>query len=117
MIYYYRVNVFRVIDGDTVEADIDLGFGVWIRDRLRLAGIDAPEMTGNDKELGRVAKCYLKALIAEQDAVYAQTFKDKRGKYGRMLATLFGPDGLNLNDLLVSRGYARHVTLFNERWS
>ncbi len=116
MRYYYRINVFRVIDGDTIEADIDLGFGVWIRDRLRLAGIDTPEMNGPEKELGIVCKRYLTALLGEQEAVYARTYKDKRGKYGRMLATLFGPDDVNLNDLLVTRGYAKRVLMFSERW-
>ena len=115
MIYYYRISVLRVIDGDTIIADIDLGFGVWITDRLRLASIDAPELHGETKELGLQAKQYLSEVLSTQEAVFAQTFKDKRCKYGRMLATLFGLDGLNINDLLVKHGHARRVAMFCER--
>lgn len=116
MIYYYRISVLRVIDGDTIEADIDLGFGVWITDRLRLASIDAPEVRGETRQMGLEAKKYLADVLNQQDAIFAQTFKDKRGKYGRMLATIFGPDGLNINELLVKHGHARRVAIFGERW-
>jgi endonuclease YncB( thermonuclease family) len=55
-------------------------------------------------------------VLNTQEAIFAQTFKDKRCKYGRMLATLFGPDGLNINDLLVKHGHARRVAMFCERY-
>ena len=116
MIYYYRILVRRVIDGDTIVADIDLGFGVWITDRLRLASIDAPELHGKTLARGLQAKQYLSDVLNAQEAIFAQTFKDKRCKYGRMLATLFGLDGLNINDLLIKHGHARRVAMFCERY-
>lgn len=63
-LYHYRAVITEVYDGDTVTADVDLGFSVWVRgERLRLARIDAPEVRGDDKDAGFAARDFLRNLI------------------------------------------------------
>ena len=85
--YEYRINVVKIIDGDTVDVDIDLGFGVWLnKQRIRLFGIDAPESRTRDldeKRYGLMAKEFLKERLA--DGAILKTRLDKKGKYGRIL--------------------------------
>ena len=90
--YEYRVEVLKVIDGDTVDVDIDLGFGVWLKnERVRLYGIDTPESRTRDleeKKFGLAAKERLKKLL--KDDVYLRTMvgrggEDMKGKFGRIL--------------------------------
>ena len=85
--YEYRVEVVKVVDGDTVDVNIDLGFGVWLKkQRIRLFGIDAPESRTRDldeKRYGLMAKDYLKDRLA--DGAILKTRLDKKGKYGRIL--------------------------------
>ena len=84
--YEYNVEIVRVVDGDTVDVNIDLGFGVWLRkERVRLYGIDTPESRTRDpieKKFGLFAKEYLKALLGKKSTL--QTRKDGKGKYGRI---------------------------------
>jgi len=84
----YRVKIVRVVDGDTVDVDIDLGFGIWMKgERVRLFGIDTPESRTRDKEekkYGLAAKEYLKEKLAS-GTPFLRTFKDGVGKYGRIL--------------------------------
>jgi micrococcal nuclease len=86
--YEYRVKVLRVVDGDTVDVDIDLGFGVWLhKERVRLFGIDTPESRTRDKEekkYGLAAKAYLKAKL-KAGTPLLRTHKDGKGKFGRIL--------------------------------
>ena len=86
--YEYRCKIRRVVDGDTVDVDIDLGFGTWLRNqRIRMMGIDAPESRTSDKEekvYGLLAKEKLNTLLANSRTL--RTFKDTKGKYGRILA-------------------------------
>ena len=109
--YSYRADIVRLIDGDTVEADIDLGFSVSIRLKLRLYGIDTPEVRGEERERGLEAKLALAELIDQCSPITVQTYKDITGKYGRYLATLMGvTEGgvvINLNDQLVKDGWAK----------
>ena len=87
--YTYRGEVKAVIDADTIDVLIDLGFGVHTMQRLRLYGIDAPEMR---TEAGKIAKEYVKSVLLGGDAlkfVYVRTIKDKKDKYGRKLAVLY----------------------------
>ena len=87
--YQYKAQVKSVIDADTIDVLIDLGFGVHTMQRLRLYGIDAPEMRS---EAGKVAKEYVKSVLLGADAsmfVYVRTLKDKKDKYGRKLAVLY----------------------------
>ncbi len=110
--YTYSAKVLRVIDGDTVEADIDLGFHTWRRaERLRLARIDAPEIRGGSREKGFAAKKWLSELIEGQwlivRTVADKSGRDSRGSFGRYLVELFY-EGKNLNDELVKAGHARY---------
>ncbi|MCW4050800.1 MAG: thermonuclease family protein, partial [Candidatus Bathyarchaeota archaeon] len=85
--YTYRAVVVSVYDGDTIRADIDLGFGFWAHRRpLRLADIDAPELRGDTLEAGRVARDFLKKLVMGRDVLIETS---KSGKYGRWLADVY----------------------------
>jgi len=111
-LYEYAAVLQRVVDGDTVILDIDLGFGVWKRgESFRLYGINAPEMRGASKVAGQAAKTYLMALLMHQlehtEPLLVRTHKaDKQDKYGRYLATLWLPGGLNVNGEMVRAGHA-----------
>ena len=87
--YEYRCNVVKIIDGDTVDVDIDLGFGVWMRnERVRLYGIDTPESRTRDleeKKYGLAAKQYLTNMLDDEGGIVLKTHKDKTGKFGRIL--------------------------------
>lgn len=104
-LYAYPAEIVRVIDGDTVEADIDLGFSTWRRgERLRLDGVDAPEIRGATREAGLAAAAALRARI-EGRALVICTLRDRTEKYGRYLVRIF--DGTELvNDWLIEAGYA-----------
>ena len=82
--YEYNYKLVRVVDGDTVDIDIDLGFGTWLRkQRIRLMGIDTPESRTRDdeeKKFGILAKEKLQQLLANSRVV--KTFKDEKGKFG-----------------------------------
>jgi micrococcal nuclease len=87
----YRAIIIRVVDGDTVDVRIDLGFSVLHEARLRLLGIDAPEMLARDpaeRERARAATARLSALLPVGAAVTVTTQKDRREKYGRYLARI-----------------------------
>lgn len=113
--YFYNARVIKVVDGDTLDLDIDLGFGVIQRQRIRLAGphckgFDAPEVRGEGKELGLKAKELLVEKFKLWPDVVVQTFQEK-GKYGRYIATVFGADegsvafsGKNVATYLVENG-------------
>lgn len=94
-----------VYDGDTLWVDIDLGFMISQRIRLRLLGIDAPELRGQERAAGILSRNFLRSILKGED-FFVKTEKDKTGKYGRYLATVFLSDGTNVNDLLVSEGHA-----------
>ena len=106
--YEYRGRIKRVIDGDTIEARVDLGFDVFAVQRFRLYGINAPETKGESREDGRAATEYLRTLIttnAADSVLTIQTRKDKREKYGRYLAVLIA-NGVNINQRMVEDGHA-----------
>lgn len=87
--YEYRCKVLRVVDGDTVDVDIDLGFGVWMhKERVRIMGIDTPESRTKDlveKSYGLRAKEFMKYLMPIGSMQIIKTQKDKTGKFGRIL--------------------------------
>jgi micrococcal nuclease len=90
MIYIYKAELIRVVDGDTVDLISDLGFDTLKRERFRLYGIDAPEIR---TEAGKAAKAWLWDVLQPLEAIYVQTIqletKAKRDKYGRFLAVLY----------------------------
>ena len=89
LVYEYSCKVLRVVDGDTVDVDIDLGFGVWMhKERIRLYGIDTPESrTRNlkEKKYGLIAKEQIKSFMPVGSTQTLVTVKDKAGKFGRIL--------------------------------
>lgn len=107
MLYTYKAKVLEVIDGDTIDVIIDLGFDVKFVSRLRLYGINTPESRTKNKEekvKGLAAKARLKELIEDKEII-VNTYKDKEEKFGRMLATIF-IDDKSINEQLVTEGHA-----------
>jgi micrococcal nuclease len=104
-LYFYRAVVVEVVDGDTVTADVDLGFSVWIHgERMRLARIAAPNIKGADREAGQAAGDFLRDLVLDKPLII-QTIQDSEGKDGRYIAEIW-LDGENLNDRMVAEGHA-----------
>ena len=109
--YEYRVKIVKVVDGDTVDVDIDLGFGVWLKkQRVRLYGIDTPESRTRDlveKRFGNMAKDYLKSRLSS--GAILGTRLDKKGNFGRILGEVFVLDTdqkINVNEELISKHHA-----------
>tara|TARA_R100001594_G_scaffold98355_1_gene132789 strand:+ start:6531 stop:6875 length:345 start_codon:yes stop_codon:yes gene_type:complete len=103
--YTYKAKLDRVIDGDTVDANIDLGFDITIHKRIRLAGIDTPESRTRDleeKKRGLASKDKLIELLGDGDFIVESK---EVGKYGRVLGTLLIGD-VNINETLVEEGFA-----------
>jgi len=104
--FSYKAEVVGVKDGDTIVANIDLGFGVWLRKQtFRLQGIDSPELKTPE---GKVSRDKLKELILNK-RVILNTRKDSKEKYGRWLATVILEEDKNLIDInskMVAEGYA-----------
>ena len=107
-LYTYRAKIVSVYDGDTVRADIDLGLSIWARnEKMRLFGIDTPELRGGtpeSKRKGYAARDFLRSKVLGK-TVIIKTIRDKKGKYGRYLAEIF-IDGVNINELLIEKGHA-----------
>ena len=109
--YEYACEIIRVVDGDTVDVDIDLGFGVWMKkQRIRLYGVDTPESRTRDleeKAKGLEAKAYVKDLLENSDDGKFSIISHGVGKYGRVLGELFvkGHD-TSVNELLKENGHA-----------
>ena len=110
--YEYRVKkVINVVDGDTIDVDIDLGFDISFYSRVRLAGIDTPESRTKDlaeKALGLESKEYLKKHLKDAKSVVIKTEKmDSSEKYGRILGWVYiNGDTVSLNDMMINDGYA-----------
>ena len=111
MFEYYVKKVTKVVDGDTIDVDIDLGFDISFSSRVRLAGIDTPESRTSDKmekALGLESKAYLKHEIDSAKTVVIKTEKmDSSEKYGRMLGWVFlDGSSISLNEKMIADGYA-----------
>jgi micrococcal nuclease len=105
--YTYTAFVTKVYDGDTVTLDIDLGLNVLhTGEKCRLYRINTPEVRGEEKPQGIQSRDYLRGLILGKE-VLIKTVKDRKGKYGRYLVEIWYK-GKNVNDLLVSEGYAAY---------
>ena len=112
--YEYKITVDRVVDGDTVDVFVDLGFNVKIKERFRLYGIDAPESRTRDlseKERGIIATKFLELQLGNLTDLRIVTHKDRKGKFGRWLGVLWGHDvatgsDININEFMVTMGHA-----------
>lgn len=110
--YEYKANLVKVVDGDTVDVDIDLGFGVWLKnERVRIMGIDTPESRTSDKVekvFGLAAKERLKELV-KSDCVLktfaAKDGEDMKGKFGRILGDFIVGDK-RATEILIEEGHA-----------
>ena len=117
--YEYRAKILRVVDGDTVDVDIDLGFGVWMhKERVRMMGIDTPESRTRDKvekKFGLASKEYVKAYLPIGSMQILKTEidksgEDKKGKFGRILGDFLVYDSKEdakkkLTEIMISQGY------------
>ena len=112
--YEYKCKILRVVDGDTVDIDIDLGFGVWMhKERVRMMGIDTPESRTRDKvekAFGLASKSRLKELLPVGSIQVLKTEidksgEDKKGKFGRILGD-FLIDDRRATDILIEEGHA-----------
>ena len=111
MYQYYVRKVEGVVDGDTIDVLIDLGFDILFSSRVRLAGIDTPESRTKDlkeKALGLESKEYLKKALKDAKSVVIKTEKmDSSEKYGRILGWVYiNGDTVSLNDMMINDGYA-----------
>ena len=108
-LYAYKAQLLRVVDGDTVDAMIDLGFDVWVKRRIRFMGVDAWESRTRDKEekkKGLLAKAYTKEMLEADKGLFTLRSYGA-GKYGRVLGELFIKGHRDsLNDLLKIHGHA-----------
>ena len=109
----YDVTVIKVVDGDTVDVDIDLGFGVCLKDeRVRIMGIDTPESRTRDKVedlFGEASKARLKELMKDGGKLITTEDKhgeDMKGKFGRILGDFRVADGRKVTDILIEEGHA-----------
>ena len=116
--YEYRAKLVRVVDGDTYDLEVDLGFRTLVRHRFRLVEVNTPEMFGkNACEAGKQAQGFVMTLLAAQgEWLTIRTQKDKQGKYGRWLADViltvngdgeaFSHGGRSLSSYLIQKGHA-----------
>ena len=108
--YCYRVvEVVKIVDGDTCDVLLDVGFHTYLLKRLRFMGIDTWEVRGEERPKGLIAKDRLIELIESSDKVYVQTVMDARGKYGRVLAWVWTEKDeilTNVNEILLLEGHA-----------
>ena len=105
--YEYKCEVKRIVDGDTVDVIIDLGFSIHFSTRVRLYGIDTPESRTRNKDekvRGFLSKDYLKDWL-DQGGVIIRTYRDKNGKFGRVLGEMV-VGGRNINLLMVDENLA-----------
>ena len=107
--YEYRARVKRIIDGDTIRVDIDLGFDLFLANQtIRLHGIDAPESRTKDKEekyYGNLAKEFLNDYCPKGSEIKIRTIKDGKGKFGRILGDII-MNGVSLNEQMVEENLA-----------
>lgn len=111
--YTYEADVVRVIDGDTVDVRLDVGFDTHIFKRIRFLGIDTWEIRGEEYDKGVIAKDRLIELIEQADNVYVQTILDGEGKYGRVLGWLWlDTNGgiISANQILLEEGHGQEYS-------
>jgi|TARA_R110002012_G_scaffold44036_2_gene118693 micrococcal nuclease len=109
-LFHYNAAVERVVDGDTIDVTLDLGFDIQLKGRVRFHGMNAPESRTKDpveKEAGLAAKRYVEDWTSAcEGKVIIQTTLDDRGKFGRILGRILNDDGTCLNEEMVQLGHA-----------
>jgi len=110
--FEYKCKLIKIIDGDTIDVDIDLGFGVWLRNqRIRMYGIDTPESRTRDleeKKYGLAAKAFLTEMLDDSHLIL-KTHKDERGKFGRILGEVWRTTNFadqSINDYMIEKHHA-----------
>ena len=110
--FEYKCKLIKVIDGDTIDVDIDLGFGVWLRNqRIRMYGIDTPESRTRDleeKKYGLAAKAFLTEMLDDSHLIL-KTHKDERGKFGRILGEVWRTTNYadqSINNYMIEKHHA-----------
>ena len=108
--FCYRATVVRVVDGDTIRLDIDLGFDIVLNNQsVRLYRVDTPECRTRDlkeKAAGLLAKSVVKGFVDQGSKVVIKTYLDTKGKFGRILGTIITDEGVNINEHLINNNYA-----------
>ena len=107
--YTYKAECVRVIDGDTCEISVDLGFNIFVKEKIRIMGINTAEIYGVKKgseeyNKGLKSKQRLEELIVDKDLII-KTHRDKKGKYGRYLAEVYVEDE-SVGEILIKEGLA-----------
>ena len=107
--YEYRAELVRVVDGDTIDCVLDLGFDIKYKCRVRLKGINTPEIRTRDleeKKRGFAAKDRVVELLDSNHGFVVKTELDKKGKYGRILGTIVLDNNATINQILLVEGHA-----------
>lgn len=104
----YKAKIISVYDGDTVTAEVDLGIQTKTIEKIRLYGIDAPEVRGSERPRGLISRDTLRSWVLNNSVVLQTIDDDDRGKYGRLLGVLY-KDGVNLNKQLVKHNLAEEA--------
>lgn len=125
--FWYGAKVLNVIDGDTIDLMIDLGFNIHHKIRVRLFGVNTPESRTKDlaeKEMGLRAKSFTKDWLDRHGWVYVNTIPDKNDKYGRILAKIYSSEDVDspitacLNTDIIQAGFAReYYGVGDKTWS
>jgi len=109
--FFYQADVLKIVDGDTLDLMVDVGFDIHHKIRVRLYGVNTPESRTSDleeKKLGLKAKDFTLDWVKESETIFIQTIKDKTEKYGRILARIYSDEKMEkcLNNDLISSGNA-----------
>ena len=108
-LYHYRAKLDRVVDGDTIDVTLDLGFDLHLEARVRFSGINAPESRTKDlveKQKGLESKRFVEDWLGNCETIVIQTQLDKKGKFGRILGNILNADGASLNEEMIALGHA-----------